>query len=133
MKKLLILVIFILVIIFLLMYYMIYSNNNYFDIIKKNITKNLEIKDIQYLNEYDNYYILLDKDYLYLIDNEYNEILRVERFLIHDNIKDYDIIYKEDHFMYFNDLYDGNNLVYEYYDIYKYELIDRIIVGGNDG
>ena len=41
------------------------------------------------------------------------------------------MIYKDGMVMYMNDYYKGKLLVYEYYDLYTYELYDRVLVGGN--
>lgn len=107
------------------------NDNRYDDKIKKEITDNTDIKDIKYINKYDNYYIVTDNNYLYIINNEYNELIRKDFSLLHDNVNKYDIIYKDDYIMYLNNYMRDNILVYEYYDINTYELIDRVFVGGN--
>ena len=97
----------------------------------KNITSNTDIKKIKYINKYDNYYIVIDKGYIYLIDSKYDIILKKDISLIHKNTNNYDIIYKDEYLMYFNDYINDDVLVYEYYDINTYKLIDRVFVGGN--
>ena len=133
MKKLGLLLCGIIIVILGLVFYINYNDKSYFGSIKKEITNNTDIKEIKYINVYNNNYIVLNDEYLYLVDDKYNIILEVEEFLIHENRNNYDIIYNDNRFMYLNDVYQDNKLVYEYYDIYTYELIKKVIVGGNDG
>ena len=130
MKKVVKIVIGLIIILFMFITYMVYDDNKYNNKIIKNIVKNTEIKDIIYFNEYNNYYIVKDKDYIYLFDKKYKEIFKVDNVLVYENKKNYDIIYKDELLMYMNDYYKNNRLVYEYYNIYTYELIDKVIVGG---
>lgn len=107
------------------------NDNRYYDKIGKDIADKTNIKNIKYINKYDNYYIVIDSDYIYILGNKYNELLKKDITLIHENTNNYDIIYKDDLIMYFNDFFKDNKLVYEYYDINTYELSDRVFVGGN--
>ncbi len=95
----------------------------------KLIKKNTTITSIEYLNYYDNYYLVLDKEYLYLINNTYKIISKIDRKILYENKDNYDIIYKDEQIMYFNDISKNNKLIYEYYDIYNYKLIKSITVG----
>ena len=133
MKKLIFIFISIMIVSFLLINYMVTSNHSYIDSLEKKIIDNTEISSINYINEYGDYYIALDDKYLYLINKEYNIIFDVDLSLIHKNTKNYDIIYTNDTLMYFSDKYKNGKLVYEYYDLYTYELIDKILVGDNNG
>ena len=111
----------------------IYMDNNdrqYDNKLRNRIIKNTGIKNIEYINYYDDYYVVIDKDNLYLYDNEYKEILKVDRIIIYKNDNDYDIIYKDGKLMYFDDILKDNKLIYRYYNIYNYELIDEVLVGG---
>lgn len=133
MRKLGLLFIGILIVVLLLIVYMDYNNDSYLNMVKVKIAKNTGISDMKYVNKYGEYYIVFDNDYLYLIDNEYKIILEIEKFLLHENDNNYDIIYKDNQFMYFNEIYADGIIIYEYYDIYKYELIDKTLIGGSDG
>lgn len=95
----------------------------------KLIKKNTTITSIEYLNYYDNYYLVLDKEYLYLINNTYKIISKIDRKILYENKDNYDIIYKDEQIMYFDDISKNNKLIYEYYDIYNYKLIKSITVG----
>jgi len=130
MKRIIIILITLVLFSFLLIIYMINNDNKYYKSMKNDIIKNTELDYIDYINKYDNYYIVADNDYLYLIDIDYNMILDIELSSIYENTNDYDIIYKDSEFMYFNDYMEDNKLVYEYYDLYTYESIDRVLVGG---
>lgn len=132
MKKIIIWFISILIILFLLIMYININNNKYNDKLENNIINNTEIKKIRYINKYDNYYIVTNNKYIYLIDSKYDIILKKDISLIHKNTNNYDIIYKDEYLMYFNDYIKDDILVYEYYDINTYELIDRVFVGGKN-
>ena len=106
------------------------NDRQYDNKLRNRIIKNTGIKNIEYINYYDDYYVVIDKDNLYLYDNEYKEILKVDRIIIYKNDNDYDIIYKDGKLMYFDDILKDNKLIYRYYNIYNYELIDEVLVGG---
>ena len=104
------------------------NDKRYINKLKSNIINNTEIKSIKYINKYDDYYIVMDNKKLYLITGSYNTLLEVDRILIHENNKNYDIIYKDERLMYFSDLCKKNKLKYRYYDLYTYELIDEVVI-----
>lgn len=133
MKKLGLLLCSIILIILGLFFYINYNDGSYLDKIEKRITNNTDIEGIEYVNWYNNNYIVLDSKYLYLIDEKYDIVLKIDKSKIYKNSKNYDIIYSDNHFMYFNDEYKDDKIIYEYYDIYTYELIKKVMVGGNDG
>ena len=109
---------------------MVDNDSKYENTMKKKILNNTEISDINYINYYNNYYIVTNNDNLYIIDNEYRIIYETPVYLLYENKKNYDIIYKDDTLMYLYDYKSKDGLIYEYYDIHSYELIDRVLVGG---
>ena len=109
---------------------MVDNDSKYENTMKKKILNNTEISDINYINYYNNYYIVTNNDNLYIIDNEYKIIYETPVYLLYENKKNYDIIYKDDTLMYLYDYKSKDGLIYEYYDIHSYELIDRVLVGG---
>lgn len=131
MKKIIICFISILLVIFMAILYMTVDDSRYNDKIINNILKNTSVKKVNYLKKYNNYYIVMDKEYIYVFDLKYNEILSKDVMLIHGNDNNYDIIYKDDKLMYFNDYMKNDVLVYEYYDIDTYKLISRQYIGGS--
>ena len=131
MKKIIICFIGILLVLFIAILYITINDNKYTNNLEKNILRNTSVKRVDYLNKYNNYYIVIDREYLYVFDLKYNEILSKDIMLVHSNNNNYDIIYKDDNVMYFNDYIKDNVLVYEYYNIDTYKLIDRKYIGGN--
>ena len=129
MKKLIKIFISTLIIVFVFILYMNYNDNKHIDELKKKIIKNTDIKEINYLNTYGEYYIVLDNDNLYVLDKKYVELLKIDKILIHENTRNYDIIYDEAP-MYMRDYYKDNKLHYEYFDLYSYEKINEVLVGG---
>ena len=97
--------------------------------IKNGILKNTEINNIVYLNKYDNCYIVVDKEYLYLLNSDYEEVSKIMVSMMAKNKDNYDIIYKNKTIMYMDNYMDGDVLIYNYYDIYTYELIETIKLG----
>lgn len=130
MKKLIKIFLSVLIIIFLLVLYMDYNDYKYVSKLEAKIIKHTDIKKINYINTYGKYYIVLDADNLYVFDNKYVELLKIDRILIHPNTKKYDIIYDEKP-IYIKDYYKDNKLYYEYYDLYSYEKVSSILVGGS--
>ena len=109
---------------------MIGNDNRYYNRIKKIIEEECKIDNIIYINKYNDYYIVMDKEYLYLINSEYRIISEIDNNLLYENKEKYDIIYDDEVFMYMDDEYIDNGVIYRYYDIYSYELIYEIKVGG---
>ena len=109
---------------------MIRNDNRYYNRIKKIIEEECKIDNIIYINKYNDYYIVKDKEYLYLINSEYRIISEIDNNLLYENKENYDIIYDDEVFMYMDDEYIDDGVIYRYYDIYSYELINEIKVGG---
>ena len=133
MKKIVVIFIFIILFLFISRCIMVYIDKNNISDIGKDIIKNTDIKNIKYINKYDDYYIVKDNDYIYLIDYKYNEVLKIDNKKIYDNKNNYELIYRDNTIMYMDNYIDKDSIVFNYYDIYSYKLIDSIIVGGNYG
>ena len=104
----------------------IYSNN-LVDLIKKNT----DVDNIEYVNKYDNCYLVKDSKYLYLFNSKYEEITNINLNLVYENKNNYDIVYRNKTIMYMEDNKNKEGIIYRYYDIYTYELIDEVVVGGS--
>ena len=130
MKRLVIVLISIIILFFILVSYLVINNNNYDKRLIKEIENNTNIDNINYVNEYGDYYLIMDEDYLYLINNQYEVINRVEEYLLCDNNDNYDIVYDDNLLLYFKDISHDNVLEYVYYDIYSCELVDKVTIGG---
>ena len=133
MKKLVVIFIGIILFLFVSRCIMVYIDKNNISDIKKDIVNNTKIKEIKYVDKYDNYYIVMDKNYVYLIDYKYNEVLKIENDKIYDNKNNYELIYRDNTIMYMDSYIDKDGVIFNYYDIYSYKLIDSILVGGNYG
>ena len=132
MKKIVRIFLVIMILIFISIYYMVLCDIKYHNKLEKKIINNTELRIINYINAYKDYYIVKDNEYLYLIDNNYKIKMKKELYLMHQNDNNYDIIYINDDFMYLKDYIKNNIIVYEYYDLYTYELVDRITFGGDN-
>ena len=129
MRKLIKIFLSILIIVFLLILYVVYRDYKTNSILEKKIMTKTDVEKIVNLNVYGDNYIVMDDDNLYIFDKKYVELLKVDRILIHKNNEKYDIIFDKQP-MYMKDYYKGNKLYYVYYDLYTYEKIDEIVVGG---
>lgn len=133
MKKFVMIFILSVIILFILIM-MILGNDNYNDDkMISLIEKKCRIDNISYINRYNDYYIVRDKESLYLINDKYKIISEIDNDLLYENRGNYDIIYDDGIFMYFDDKLLDGRLIYSYYDIYSYELIKEIKVGEDDG
>ena len=130
MKRIVKIFVSIIIFLFIMIMFMIGNDNRYYDKIKKIIEEECKIDNIIYINKYNDYYIVKDKEYLYLINSEYRIISEIDNNLLYENKGNYDIIYDDDVFMYMDDEYIDDGVIYRYYDIYSYELINEIKVGG---
>lgn len=109
---------------------MLIIDNKYISNIERDILKKTDIKDIIYINEYDDYYLVKDKENLYLFNSSYEEIYKVKIDLLYDNKNGYDIVYRDKTIMYMDNYCGDEGLVFKYYDIYTYDIIDEVVVGG---
>lgn len=130
MKKIIKIFIGIIILIFILILGMVRNNDKNYNKMIKEIENNTLVKEVVYVNKYNNYFIVEDNEYLYLINDKYEIISEIDINLLYKNSKNYDIIYKDERFMYMEDNYKDGKLYYQYYDIYNYSLIDEIMVGG---
>lgn len=130
MKKIIKIFIGIIILIFILILGMVRNNKKNYNKMIKEIENNTLVKEVVYVNKYNNYFIVEDNEYLYLINDKYEIISEIDINLLYKNSKNYDIIYKDERFMYMKDSYKDGKLYYQYYDIYNYSLIDEIMVGG---
>ena len=111
--------------------YIVNRNNNYLNNILEDIKNNSEIKeDIIYYNKYNNYYIVLTKNNIIVLDKDYKEVYNNSTEKFQDKTSEYEIIYKTDIPMYEETRKEGNTIKYIYYDIYTLENIDEIEIEG---
>lgn len=132
MKKLVIIFISIILFLFVCICIVVGIDKNNIKDMEKDVLKNTDIENIKYINKYNNHYIVMDLDSLYLFDKEYQEIFKVEIEKLHKNKNNYDIIYRDNKVMYMDSYKNKDNgVIFKYYDIYTYKEIDKIVIGGN--
>ena len=94
------------------------------------IRDNTSVDMVQYVNKYDGYYIVLDKEYLYLFNDLYEEIYKIEIEKIHKNKNNYELVYRNNTIMYMDSYTKTDGIVFKYFDIFTYEMIDEVVIGG---
>ena len=131
MKKLIIIFVCLVVFLFGSVIYIVSRNNNYLNNILKDIKNNSEIKEkIIYYNKYNNYYIVLTKDNIIVLDKDYKEVYNNSTEKFQDKTSEYEIVYKTDIPMYEETKKEGNTIKYIYYDIYTLDKLDEIEIEG---
>jgi hypothetical protein len=126
-KKLPILLIIIIVIIIFILALPTITNNHYQNNIIEELEQNTNLK-VEYLNQYNNYYIVKTNDKIIVFNTKYEEI--TEESLDKIATLDYDIIYKSNTLMYEETIVSKNKVTYNYYDIYTKEKLDIIEIEG---
>ena len=115
MKKLIIIFIILLSLIFIYINIHVNNNNNYQEELIKEIKDNYKIKEnINNAYKYDNYTIITTKNNIYVLDINYNLILKDKKIKIKDKDQ---IIYKNNKLMILKVKRKDNKLIYNYYDL----------------
>lgn len=128
--------VFILLMVFIVLILGIYiypsiKNDNYQKRLISDIYKNTDIKDIEYLNKDNNYYVVKDSDKVIVLDLNYEEVYSIDKSKLKDN--DLDLVYRRNNLYYEEKIKDGDNLTYNFYNIDNNELAYQVLLGGNDG
>lgn len=128
--------VFILLMVFIVLILGIYiypsiKNDNYQKRLISDIYKNTDIKDIEYLNKDNNYYVVKDCDKVIVLDLNYEEVYSIDKSKLKDN--DLDLVYRRNNLYYEEKIRDGDNLTYNFYNIDNNELAYQVLLGGNDG
>lgn len=128
--------VFILLMVFIVLMLGIYiypsiKNDNYQKRLISDIYKNTDIKDIEYLNKDNNYYVVKDRDKVIVLDLNYEEVYSIDKSKLNDN--DLDLVYRRNNLYYEEKIRDGDNLTYNFYNIDNNELAYQVLLGGNDG
>ena len=128
--------VFILLMVFIVLILGIYiypsiKNDNYQKRLISDIYKNTDIKDIEYLNKDNNYYVVKDRDKVIVLDLNYEEVYSIDKSKLKDN--DLDLVYRRNNLYYEEKIKDGDNLTYNFYNIDNNELAYQALLGGNDG
>ena len=106
-------------------------NDNYQKKLIGDIYDNTDIRDIEYLNKDNNYYVIKISDRVIVLDLNYEEVYSIDKSKLKDN--DLDLVYRRNNLYYEEKIRDGDNLTYNFYNIDNNELAYQVLLGGNDG
>lgn len=131
MKKIIIVFILIVLVSFTCVFYTVSKNNKYTSSIEKKVKeKNSLQEDIKYLNKSNFYYIIETNTLLILLDDNYNEVQKINTSELYSLDKPYEIVYRLNKIMYEKKEVLSTKIIYTYYDIYTGEVIETVNVGG---
>ena len=104
--------------------YITTQNETQLNKIVQNIQENYNIKEeINYSNQYGNYYIITTKNQVIVLNKEYQEILKEDISSLAENKENLSLIYKTNKLMYEKTTRKENEITYKYYDATTGELI----------
>ena len=110
--------------------YPVIENNKYQNKLLDNIYENTSIKNIEYLNKDNNYYIIKTKDKVTVLDLNYEEIYSINtNELIDSNL---DLTYIRNNLYYKERKKENNKLVYKYFDVKTNEEVYTTTLGGSN-
>lgn len=92
------------------------------------VYNNSNIKNINYVNKSNNYYIVKNDKEIVVMDLNYDKINSVNISDIYDS--DLDIVYRRGNIYYEEKVNDKDKLIYKYYNINNGEFVFDITVGG---
>lgn len=103
-------------------------NGDYNKKLFDDIYSNSNIKNINYVNKSNNYYIVKNDKEIVVMDLNYDKINSVNVSDIYDS--DLDIVYRRGNIYYEEKVNDKDKLIYKYYNINNGEFVFDITVGG---
>ena len=130
-KKILIIILIIIIILPIgIIIYPVIENNKYQNKLLDNIYENTSIKNIEYLNKDNNYYIIKNKDKVIVLDLNYEEVYSINaNELIDSNL---DLTYIRNNLYYKERKKENNKLVYKYFDVKTNEEVYTTTLGGSN-
>lgn len=121
-------ILFILVLVFISIIYPVMRNEDYNKKLFDDVYNNSNIKNINYVNKSNNYYIVKNDKEIVVMDLNYDKINSVNISDIYDS--DLDIVYRRGNIYYEEKVNDKDKLIYKYYNINNGEFVFDITVGG---
>lgn len=103
-------------------------NEDYNKKLFDDVYNNSNIKNINYVNKSNNYYIVKNDKEIVVMDLNYDKINSVNVSDIYDS--DLDIVYRRGNIYYEEKVNDKDKLIYKYYNINNGEFVFDITVGG---
>ena len=104
------------------------KNEDYNKKLFDDVYNNSNIKNINYVNKSNNYYIVKNDKEIVVMDLNYDKINSVNVSDIYDS--DLDIVYRRGNIYYEEKINDKDKLIYKYYNINNGEFVFDITVGG---
>lgn len=121
-------ILFILILVFISIIYPVMKNEDYNKKLFDDVYNNSNIKNINYVNKSNNYYIVKNDKEIVVMDLNYDKINSVNVSDIYDS--DLDIVYRRGNIYYEEKVNDKDKLIYKYYNINNGEFVFDITVGG---
>ena len=121
-------ILFILILVFISIIYPVMRNGDYNKKLFDDVYSNSNIKNINYVNKSNNYYIVKNDKEIVVMDLNYDKINSVNVSDIYDS--DLDIVYRRGNIYYEEKVNDKDKLIYKYYNINNGEFVFDITVGG---
>lgn len=121
-------ILFILILVFISIIYPVMRNEDYNKKLFDDVYNNSNIKNINYVNKSNNYYIVKNDKEIVVMDLNYDKINSVNISDIYDS--DLDIVYRRGNIYYEEKVNDKDKLIYKYYNINNGEFVFDITVGG---
>lgn len=103
-------------------------NGDYNKKLFDDVYSNSNIKNINYVNKSNNYYIVKNDEEIVVMDLNYDKINSVNVSDIYDS--NLDIVYRRGNIYYEEKINDKDKLIYKYYNINNGEFVFDITVGG---
>lgn len=121
-------ILFILILVFISIIYPVMRNGDYNKKLFDDVYSNSNIKNINYVNKSNNYYIVKNDKEIVVMDLNYDKINSVNVSDIYDS--NLDIVYRRGNIYYEEKINDKDKLIYKYYNINNGEFVFDITVGG---
>lgn len=130
MKKIIISIVFILLILALsILIIPIKKNNNYKEELVNTIYENTDIKEINYINKDNNYYILKTKEKVIVLDLNYEEKYTLEISKLKDS--DLELVYRRNNLYFEEKIKEKEKVIYKFYNVETGLLEYETSLGGN--
>ena len=116
--------------IFSIILYPIIKNNNYQKKLLNNIYEHTDLKDIKYLNNDNNYFIIKTKDKVLVLDLNHEKVYSISTSEIKKS--NLELSYTRNSIYYKKRIRKNNKLTYKYYDIKTNEEVFTSVLGGSN-
>jgi len=130
-KRILLILIPIFLILFISIFHITTKNKKYESKLKEEIKINYQLEEeIETINKYNKNYIIITKTKVVVLNKKYQLLLEENIKKLAKNKDNYTLIYKNNKLLYENTILKKDKVIYEYYDAYTYEYLDKIIMEG---